>query len=292
MADKLIRGVTADGFIKVVAVETKELTEKARNMHKTLPLATAALGRAMAAASMMGCQVKEEEGSVTLRLNGGGPLGSVIVVSDNMGNVRGYVQNPGIELPLNSAGKLDVGGGIGTDGTLTIIKDNGKDIPFSGKTELVTGEIGEDIAAYYALSEQIPTVCALGVLVDRDQSVLSAGGFLLQLMPGAPESHIDILEDRIKGIKSVTGELMEKGSIEKVITDLLEGLDFEILESHGIDYECKCSRKKVETALISMGKEELSGLLDDEKPISVTCNFCDKVYTFTNEEIEELLEKI
>lgn len=292
MSDTLIRGLTKDGFIKVVAVETTELTEKARNIHKTLPLATAALGRTLAAASMIGCQSKDEKGSVTVRINGGGPLGSIIAVSDSNGNVRGYLQDGSVDLPLNSYGKLDVKRGVGTEGILTIIRDNGVDLPFSGKIELVSGEIAEDIAAYYVQSEQIPTVCALGVLVDKDQHVLAAGGFLIQLMPFAPEEYIDILEERVKNIRGITNELVEKGSIENVINALLKGLDFEILEKHSIAYECKCSYEKVVAALISMGKKDLEELSGDEKPISITCNFCDSVYEFSKEDIAELLKKI
>ena len=246
----------------------------------------------MAATSLMGCQIKEELGSVTIRINGGGPLGSIIAVSDNMGNVRGYLQDGSVDLPLNHLGKLDVKGGVGTDGLLTVIKDNGVDMPFSGKTELVSGEIAEDIAAYYVQSEQVPTVCALGVLVDTDQSVLAAGGFLIQLLPFAPDSCIDELEERIGKMKALTTELLEKGSIENVINDLLDGLDFEILETNEVKYECKCSQTRVEAALLSMGREELKSLWDDDKPISITCNFCDVVYSFTKEKSKNLLEKI
>lgn len=292
MADTLIRGLSKDGFIKVVAVSTRELTERARNIHKTTPLATAALGRMLAAASMMGSQIKNDLGSVTLRINGGGPLGSVIAVSDGSGNVRGYVQDGSVDLPLNSKGKLDVSGGVGRDGLLSVIRDNGTDMPFTGQIEIVSGEIAEDIAAYYVQSEQIPTVCALGVLVDRDQSVLEAGGFILQLMPDAPEAYIDIIEDRILQMKGITSELQKYGTIEKVIDELMWGFDFEVLENKEICYECKCSREKVEKAFISMGKEELTKFLEDDEPVEATCNFCDNVYRFTNEDIEEILKKL
>ncbi|MBE6988762.1 MAG: Hsp33 family molecular chaperone HslO [Ruminococcaceae bacterium] len=292
MADTLIRGLSKDGFIKVVGVSTTELTERARNIHMTLPLGTAALGRTLAAASMMGSQIKNDLGSVTIRINGGGPLGSVIAVSDNNGNVRGYVQDGSVDLPLKPNGKLDVSAGVGTNGLLSVIRDNGKDLPFTGQIELISGEIAEDIAAYYVQSEQIPTVCALGVLVDRDQSVKQAGGFILQLMPNAPEPYIDILEDRIIQMKGITNELEKHGTIEKVIEELMWGFDFEVLEKHEIKYECKCSREKVEKAFISMGREELMKLMEDDKPIEATCNFCDVIYKFTNEDIEELLKKI
>lgn len=291
MSDTLIRGMTEDGFVKVVAVETTELTEHMRNIHKTLPLATAALGRSLAAASMMGAQIKNQLGSVTVQLHGNGPLGTITAVSDNRGNVRGYLQNPAAQLPLNALGKLDVRGGVGPEGILTIIRDDGANMPFSGKIELVSGEIAEDIAAYYVQSEQIPTVCALGVLVNTDQSVQAAGGFLLQLMPFAPNSYVDLLEEKLGKLKSLTRELMEKGSIEAVICDLMEGTGFSVLERQPVAYECKCSKKKVESALISMGKQQLSELLNEEST-TVTCHFCDKVYTFKNNDIGQLLKKV
>ena len=291
MKDILIRGMTEDGFIKVIAVETTGLTEHMRNIHKTLPLATAALGRSLAAASMMGAQIKNDLGSVTVQIHGDGPLGTITAVSDCKGNVRGYLQNPAVDLPLNQLGKLDVRGGVGTEGILTVIKDDGANMPFSGKIELVSGEIAEDIAAYYVQSEQIPTVCALGVLVDTDQSVKAAGGFLLQLMPFAPNSYIDMLEERLGKLKSLTTELLEKGGIEAVINALMEDTGFAVLERQPVAYECKCSKKKVESALLSMGKQELSELLKEEQT-KVTCHFCDCVYEFTPEDIEALLKKV
>lgn len=288
MKDFLVRGMTADGYVKITAVQTTELTERMRLIHKTLPLATAALGRSLAAVSMMGNELKYENGSVTLQIRGGGPLGAITAVSDSEGNVRGYLQNPAALLPLRADGHLDVGGGVGRDGVLTVIKDIGEREPFTGKIELQSGEIAEDVAAYYVISEQIPTVCALGVLVGEDQSVKCAGGYLLQLMPGAPEGLIDLLEYRIAESGSVTGNLSKGMTMRQVVEELLDGMGLELMEEHPIAYECKCSRRKVESALISLGRKELDQLIAENKEISVTCQFCDSVYTFTPAELETL----
>ena len=288
MKDFLVRGMTADGYVKITAVQTTELTERMRRIHKTLPLATAALGRSLAAVSMMGNELKYENGSVTLQIRGGGPLGAITAVSDSEGNVRGYLQNPAALLPLRADGHLDVGGGVGRDGVLTVIKDIGEREPFTGKIELQSGEIAEDVAAYYVISEQIPTVCALGVLVGEDQSVKCAGGYLLQLMPGAPEGLIDLLEYRIAESGSVTGNLSKGMNMRQVVEELLDGMGLELMEEHPIAYECKCSRRKVESALISLGRKELDQLIAEGKEISVTCQFCDSVYTFTPAELETL----
>jgi Disulfide bond chaperones of the HSP33 family len=288
MKDFLVRGMTADGYVKITAVQTTVLTERMRLIHKTLPLATAALGRSLAAVSMMGNELKYENGSVTLQIRGGGPLGAITAVSDSEGNVRGYLQNPAALLPLRADGHLDVGGGVGRDGVLTVIKDIGEREPFTGKIELQSGEIAEDVAAYYVISEQIPTVCALGVLVGEDQSVKCAGGYLLQLMPGAPEGLIDLLEYRIAESGSVTGNLSKGMTMRQVVEELLDGMGLELMEEHSIAYECKCSRRKVESALISLGRKELDQLIAENKEISVTCQFCDSVYTFTPAELETL----
>ena len=288
MKDFLVRGMTADGYVKITAVQTTELTERMRRIHKTLPLATAALGRSLAAVSMMGNELKYENGSVTLQIRGGGPLGAITAVSDSEGNVRGYLQNPAALLPLRADGHLDVGGGVGRDGVLTVIKDIGEREPFTGKIELQSGEIAEDVAAYYVISEQIPTVCALGVLVGEDQSVKCAGGYLLQLMPGAPEGLIDLLEYRIAESGSVTGNLSKGMTMRQVVEELLDGMGLELMEEHPIAYEGKCSRRRGESALISLGRKELDQLIAENKEISVTCQFCDSVYTFTPAELETL----
>ena len=287
MGDMLIRGMTADGFVKIAAVETTQLVERARQIHRTLPLATAALGRTLTAASMMGDELKNEDGSVTVQFRGDGPLGAITAVSDSHGNVRGYLQNPAVDLGLDARGKLPVGVGVG-DGILTVIKDIGAKEPFSGKIELQSGEIAEDIAAYYVISEQIPTVCALGVLVDTDQSVLCAGGYILQLMPGAPEGLVDLLEYRVQDVGSVTSNLSRGETIRQMVEELLYGMGLEIMEEHPVEYQCKCSRRKIEAALISLGKEELKKLAEEEETTTVTCQFCDAAYVFTREELENL----
>lgn len=290
MSDFLIRGMAAHGMVRFAAVQTCGMVERMRQIHHTMPLATAALGRALTVCSMMGDDLKSEKGSVTLQIRGGGPLGSITAVADSCGNTRGYLQNPALELPLRPDGKLDVGGGVGCDGVLTVIRDDGEGEPFSGKVELRSGEIAEDVAAYFAESEQIPTVCALGVLVGRDQSVCCAGGFLIQLMPGAEEHVIDLLEQRIAAFGSVTGHLQTR-DIKQVMTELLQGLEPEILRCHEVAYECKCSREKVEQALLSMGRSELQRLAEEQKETRVTCQFCDTEYVFSPEQLMALLRE-
>ena len=286
--DFLIRGMTGDGFVRIAAVQTTNMVERMRQIHKTLPLATAALGRTLTAASMMGSELKDANGSVTLQIRGNGPLGAITAVSDSRGYVRGYLQNPAANLPLRADGHLDVGGGVGREGILTVIKDIGEGEPFSGKIELYSGEIAEDIAAYYLLSEQIPTVCALGVLVDRDQTVRCAGGYLLQLLPGAPEGLIDLLEYRVADVGSVTACLDKGMDMRQVAQELLYGMDLRLMEEQPVGYECKCSRNKVASALVSLGRDELDRLIREEEKIDVTCQFCDKIYTFTRKDLETL----
>lgn len=288
MKDFLVRGMTADGFVKITAVQSTQLVERARQIHKTLPLATAALGRTLTAVSMMGNELKYDKGSVTLQFRGDGPLGAITAVSDSNGNVRGYLQNPAAVLPLRSDGHLNVGAGVGRDGVITVIKDIGEREPFTGRIELQSGEIAEDVAAYYVLSEQIPTVCALGVLVDRDQSVKCAGGYLLQLLPGAPAGLVDLLEYRVQDVGSVTANLEKGLDMRQVVEELLYGMGLQLMEEHPVEYECKCSRSKVESALISLGREELQRLIDEEETTDVTCQFCDVVYHFERKDLEEL----
>ena len=286
--DFLVRGMTGDGFVRIAAVQTTNMVERMRQIHKTLPLATAALGRTLTAASMMGSELKDANGSVTLQIRGNGPLGAITAVSDSRGYVRGYLQNPAANLPLRADGHLDVGGGVGREGILTVIKDIGEGEPFSGKIELYSGEIAEDIAAYYLLSEQIPTVCALGVLVDRDQTVRCAGGYLLQLLPGAPEGLIDLLEYRVADVGSVTACLDKGMDMRQVAQELLYGMDLRLMEEQPVGYECKCSRSKVASALVSLGRDELDRLIREAEKIDVTCQFCDKIYTFTRKDLETL----
>ena len=290
--DKLVRAITKDGTVKAVAVTTKDLTERARNIQKTLPVATAALGRALAAASMMGNALKEDAASLTLQIKGGGPLGTVLAVSDHLGNVRGYVQNPQIDLPLREDGKLDVGGAVGAEGTLTVIKDLGMKEPYIGSVGLLGGEIAEDLAAYFVESEQIPTACALGVLVDRDQSVKAAGGYIIQLLPGADEDVITKVEGGVLAAGPVTKLLDQDSDPEALLRTVLSDFEVDILETSPIAYKCYCSRDRVERALISMGVADLEDLLREQGGCELGCQFCDTVYRYTAEELQELIDRL
>ena len=289
MADELVRAITKDGMVKAVAVSTRDLTERARQIHRTLPAATAALGRTLAAASMMGNALKEDGASLTLRIQGGGPLGILLAVSDNQGNVRGTVDNPAVDIPLRPDGKLDVGAAVGGEGTLTVIRDLRMKDPYVGSVELLGGEIAEDLAAYFVESEQIPTACGLGVLVDRDQSVLAAGGYLIQLLPGAGEDVISKVEGGVMAAGSVTGLLSGSAAPEEMLRRVLSDFELEILERAHVAYRCDCSRDRMERALISLGPEELKGIIDQQGGAELTCRFCDNVQRFTREELEALL---
>ena len=290
--DKLVRAITSDGLVQAVAVSTRDLTERARNIHTTLPVGTAALGRALAAASMMGNALKEPDASLTLQIRGGGPLGTVLAVSDAQGNVRGYVQNPHVDVPLRPDGKLDVGTAVGCDGTLTVMKDLCMKEPYVGSVGLLGGEIAEDLAAYFVESEQIPTACALGVLVDRDQSVKSAGGYIIQLLPGATEDTIVMVEGGVLAAGPVTSLLEQDDDPEHLLRTVLSDFDVEILETTPIEYRCYCSRERVERALLSLGKDELQQIQDEQGGCELTCQFCDEVHTFTGEQLQALIDSI
>ena len=292
MSDQLVRAITKDGMVKAVAVSTRDLTERARQIHRTLPVATAALGRTLAAASMMGNALKEDGASLTLRIQGGGPLGILLAVSDNQGNVRGTVDNPAVDIPLRPDGKLDVGSAVGCCGPLTVIRDLHMKDPYVGSVGLLGGEIAEDLAAYFVESEQIPTACGLGVLVDRDQSVMSAGGYIIQLLPGAGEDVIAKVEGGVMAAGSVTGLLSGNSSPEELLRQVLSDFELEILERSPIEYRCDCSRDRMERALISLGPEELKGIIDEQGGAELTCRFCDNVQTFTKAELKVLLEGI
>ena len=289
MADEIVRAITADGLVKAAAITGRDLVERARNIHTLLPMATAALGRTLLGASMMGDMLKEEQGSLTLQIKGGGPLGTILAVSDCGGNVRGYVQNPHVDLVEKHPGKLDVGAAVGSSGTLTVIKDIGLKEPYVGSIGLFSGEIAEDLAMYFVESEQIPTACALGVLVGTDQSVTAAGGYLIQLLPGAGEDVITRIEVGVQRVGSVShaleGGLDGEGLLRSVLTDF----DLEILERHPVEYRCYCSRDRVTRALISMGRDELEALIREQGQAELTCQFCDRVYRYTRDELEELL---
>ena len=292
MSDQLVRAISKDGFVKAAAVSTRALTERARQIHQTSPVATAALGRLLAAGSMMGNELKGDGSSVTLRIKGDGPLGTLLVVADNEGNVRGSVQNPQIDLPIREDGKLDVGGAVGHGGTLTVIKDLNLKEPYVGSVELLGGEIAEDLASYFVESEQIPTACGLGVLVDRDQSVLAAGGYLIQLLPGATEDTIVKVEGGIMAAGNVSAILDKDDDPEHLLRTVMSDFDLKILETSPVEYRCYCSRQRVERALISLGKAELQQLLDEQGHCSMTCQFCDAVYEFSSEELKALIDRL
>ena len=289
MRDEIVRAITGDGYVKAVAITGRDLIERARNIHTLLPMATAALGRALLGASMMGDMLKEQEGSLTLQIKGGGPLGTILAVSDCQGNVRGYVQNPHVDLIEKHQGKLDVGAAVGETGTLTVIKDIGLKEPYVGSIGLFSGEIADDLAMYFVESEQIPTACALGVLVGTDQSVTSAGGYLIQLLPGASEEIIEKIEAGVRRVGSVSAALEGGLDGEGLLRAVLSDFELEILEKHAVEYRCYCSRERVSRALISMGREELSSLIEEQGQAELTCQFCDKVYHYSKEELEELL---
>ena len=279
-------------MVQAVAVSTRDLTERSRQIHTALPVATAALGRTLAAASMMGNALKEEDASLTLQIKGGGPLGTILAVSDARGNVRGYVQQPHVDLPLRPDGKLDVGGAVGSEGTLTVIKDLCMKEPYVGSVQLLGGEIAEDLAAYFVESEQIPTACALGVLVDRDQSVKAAGGYIVQLLPGAGEDVITKVEGGVMAAGPVTALLEKNDDPEALLRTVLSDFEVEILETSPVEYRCYCSRERVERALISLGAAELEKILQEQGGCELTCQFCDKVHTFTARELQALIDGI
>ena len=292
MQDHIVRAMTKDGWVKAVAVSSREIVERARQIHKTLPTATAALGRLLSAASMMGNMQKVDDGSLTLQIKGGGPLGMLLAVSDAEGNVRGYVENPQISLLEKCRGKLDVGTAVGTDGMLTVVRDLRMKEPYVGSVELVSGEIAEDITQYFVQSEQIPTACALGVLVDVDQSVRASGGYLLQLLPGAPDETIDRLEAGIRDAGNGTAMLDAGRTPEEILKKVMASFELEILETTPVVYRCTCSRERVAKTLLTLGVEELEEIIRTKETLHIDCQFCDKIYDFTPENVREILNQL
>ena len=285
---KLIRCITTDGLVMATAVDTTDIVGRAEQIHGTSAVVTAALGRLLTAGSMMGNMLKSKDNSITLRLAGGGPAGNIIVVSDWQGDVRGYVGNPVVEIPLNPKGKLDVAGAVGKTGNLYVTKDLGLKEPYNGCIPLVSGEIAEDITAYYAISEQIPTVCALGVLVNPDLTVKVAGGYIIQLLPAAGEDTIELIEKGMKNMPSVTALLNSGETPLSIIKKALSEFEVEVLYEQDIFYRCNCSKERIETALITLGKEELCKMADEMETVEVKCHFCDKVYNFSPNEVRNL----
>ena len=287
---KLIRCISKMGDLTVMAADTTDIVNRAADIHKTSAVTSAALGRLLTAASLMGSSLKGKDDSVTVKLNGNGPAGTVLAVSDSSGNVRGYVQNPVVELPLNKIGKLDVSGAVGTDGFVTVVKDLGLKDPYVGQTPIVSGEIAEDITAYFAQSEQIPTVCALGVLVNPDLSIKAAGGFLIQLLPTATNETIDLVEKELEGIEPISAMIDKSMTPEEICRHVLKHFELDVLDESNPVYKCYCSRERTEKALISVGKQGLTEMAEDEVT-EVCCQFCDKKYHFTSEQIRALISK-
>ena len=290
MADHMIRATAAQGQIRAFGATTRDLVETARASHNTSPVATAALGRLLTAGVMMGSMMKNDRDLLTLKIQGDGPIGGITVTADAKGNVKGYVNNPMVALPCNDKGKLDVAGALGI-GVLSVIRDVGLKEPYVGQTILVSGEIAEDLTYYYATSEQTPSSVALGVLMNKDNTVRQAGGFMIQLMPGASEEVIGTLEERIGGISSVTSLLDEGMGPAQILENLLSGMDPEITDRMDARFFCGCTRQRVEKALVSIGKQELKDMIQEGRPIEMNCHFCNKRYEFSVEELRLLLEK-
>ena len=282
--DEIIKAISGDGFISISVITSRRLTEQARKIHNTTPVVTAALGRTLAAASIIGSTLKKPGASLTVRIDGGGPVGTILVVSDDNGNVRGFVQNPAVNMQKNASGKLDVGGAVGKNGLLTVIKDYLSTEPYIGATQLVSGEIAEDFAAYFAASEQIHSACAFGVLVDRDWSVLAAGGYIVQLLPGAPDTIIQDIENNVAATGAVT-EVLKAGGAEALLKSVMSGFSPRIIEVSEINYKCTCNRERFLAAVLSLDKSEIDDMRLKGEPIEVCCQFCELKYTFDPKEL-------
>ena len=290
MADKLTRAITKDGFFKISAVVSTETVEQSRKFHNSSPVATAALGRLLTAGLLMGGELKEDNAKLTLQMSGDGPLGRVIVSANSKGEVKGYAENPQIDMPLNEKGKLDVGGAIGK-GTLSIIKDLGLKEPYIGQVAIQTGQVGDDLAYYFMQSEQVPSVVALGVLVDRDFSVKCAGGFIIQVMPECNDESLTMLENSIAGIMSVTEMLSQGMDGVDMIKYAMLGFDTEVLEESEVGYVCDCSRERMERAIVSLGKAEIDAIIKEQGQAEIVCSFCNKPYVFNTEELEAMRDR-
>lgn len=289
---KLIRCITSEGAVMVSAVDSTDIVAEAERIHKPSAVITAALGRMLTAVSMMGNMLKGKDNTISLKIDGGGPAGAITVSSDSTGNVRGYAQNNVVEIPLKPNGKLDVSGAVGTDGNLFVVKDLGMKEPYNGFVPILTGEIAEDITSYYATSEQIPTVCALGVLVNPDLSVKKAGGYILQLLPFTENEIIEKIEKNLARVKPVTKLLDEGMNIEDIVRDVLEGFDVEVIYTEEVAYKCKCNRDKIVATLAGLGRKELEGMLKDLPQVDVKCHFCNTDYTFSKDDIKGILKKL
>ena len=282
--DEIVKAISGDGYVLISAINSKDIAERARSIHNSTPVVTAALGRTLAAASIIGSSMKKEGASLTVRINGGGAVGSIIAVSDNQGNVRGYVQNPLAQAENIKEGKLNVGGVVGKNGMLSVIKDFGEGEPYTGSSELVSGEVAEDFAAYFAKSEQIPTACALGVLVSRDSGVLAAGGYIVHLLPGAPDGVIDTVERNVAATGPVTDVLVGSDA-DSLLQSVMSGFFPKIIERSRVEYRCSCNRERVLSAVSSIDRSEIEDMKSKGEPIEVTCQFCDAVYEFDPSEL-------
>ncbi len=289
MADYIASAITHDGAIRVIAADTTELVNEAQRLHKMSPVCCAALGRALTGASIMGRMLKGYDDSVTIQINGGGPIGRIIAVSDGRSNVKGYADNPRVQISLRPDGKLDVGGAVGRSGQLCVIKDLNMKEPYVGYCPLVSGEIAEDLTQYFATSEQLPTAMALGVLVERDYSVKAAGGFVIQLLPGALESDIDRVEKAVSEIPAVTKMLSEGETPKSIVERLLSGYEIDYFDDMETKYQCDCSRERMASALVSVGVDELTKIIYEDGRAELTCHFCNSAYEFNRDELEELL---
>lgn len=291
MKDQLVRGQSVDGAIRVFAAVTTELSERARQIHQSMPVAAAALGRTLTVAAMMGAQLKNETDTVTIQFAGDGPLGKIVAVTDSSSKVRGYVENPFADLPLNRKGKIDVGGGVGR-GRLSIVRDLGMKEPYVGQVPIVTGEIAEDITYYYAKSEQIPTAVGLGVLVDTDYSIKASGGFMIQLMPFATDDTAKKLEEQVRNLPSVSEMITSGMTAEDILFKVCDGFSM-LMDNNIVNplYECKCSKERMERALVSVGKTELEKIIAENGEAELTCQFCDAKYKFDKAQLEEILAR-
>ena len=288
MEDYIVRATAANETIRAFAVRSTEMTAKARELHYTYPVVTAALGRLLSAGAMMGSMMKGDKDKLTIQMNGDGPIGQLTVTVDSHGNVKGFPANPAVDIPLKKPGKLDVGAAVG-HGIMTVSMDLGLDEPYNGQVEIQTGEIGDDLAYYFTVSEQTPSAVGLGVMIDTDSTVKEAGGFILQLMPGASEETISALEEKVASAEPVT-TMMEKGMTpEDILSYYLDGLDLKILEKQPVRFHCDCSKEKVASALATISKKDLEGLINDGEEIEVKCHFCNSAYKYNIDELKEIM---
>lgn len=290
--DYMIRAVDKEKTFRIFAVKSTDTVETARKFHNTTPTASAALGRTLSATLMMGYMMKGEKDRITVTINGGGPIGTILAVSDNKGNVKGYVGNPNVDVEVKENGKLDVGKAVGLDGKVTVIMDAGMNEPYVGSTDIVTGEIAEDIAMYYWLSEQQNCAVALGVLVDRDLSIKSSGGFIVQTLPFIEEEDLSKLESTLSSIKSVSEYFDNDKDVEDIAKEIFKDFDVEILDKIPVGFNCDCSYDRMEQALVSIGKNELKKIIEEDEKIETVCHFCNKKYLFEGEKLENLLKNI